>query len=684
MTALNRDQYLCQTGFKVGDLHVEKLIPHMSEKERNYATYLILASWAGLPIIYDQVSRESIKIHNFLTNLFTSLSKEKLVNAFKQDEEKKTPMFYLIEYAATFYCNAGNFSGFGDTKFIPRLSKEELRELTPDNLKQLLDDCIDDIYSLENGKVELGYAPNGITSYYEPYDITEDEIIAINNIITQAKLKIENTKIIRESNRYCVSLPSIEIDETGKEIGKHNNLPVMLTKGRYSDILKIIVHWLTKAKEYVANDTQLKMLEKLIESYTTGSCDAHVEYSSLWVRDIDPPIEYYNGFIESYRDPSGIRAEYESFVSCVDPKESRLLHKFVESSQIVLPLLPYTPEYERKTFNPPSYNALNILTFVTSSLPIGINIPNYEEVREHIGFKNVSLTNVINASEISRDSLTFLNDKDAETVMKYYSDADNIATASHELYGHGSAKLLREEDVKSGKVPDLLNPNRVVKTFYKEGETAEKAMGGIYSAFEECRAEATSLYLAFFDEVSDIFEVNKDPNFRSEFLASAILGMLHAGLKGMAYYSAETRQWKQAHSCSRFAILKACMIWGRGSVDVIKTPDNRFELKLDRSNFEGVKDALECLLKHLNYFKSANLPVAARQFIGFLTSFDDFWLEVREFALKQKRSRYLYSGAVIKKEGESYTITSPTEGRSPNSVDLIYSIIQNYQLASNP
>ena len=70
MTALNRDQYLCQTGFKVGDLHVEKLIPHMSEKERNYATYLILASWAGLPIIYDQVSRESIKIHNFLTNPF--------------------------------------------------------------------------------------------------------------------------------------------------------------------------------------------------------------------------------------------------------------------------------------------------------------------------------------------------------------------------------------------------------------------------------------------------------------------------------------------------------------------------------------------------------------------------------------------------------------------------------------
>ena len=42
-----------------------------------------------------------------------------------------------------------------------------------------------------------------------------------------------------------------------------------------------------------------------------------------------------------------------------------------------------------------SYNGINILGFVTSRLPIGINIANYHDVVVKYGNKNVSLINVL-------------------------------------------------------------------------------------------------------------------------------------------------------------------------------------------------------------------------------------------------------------------------------------------------
>ena len=323
------EDFLCGTDAKIGDLHVEKIIPSMTEKEKLYSTYLCLASWAGFPIILDQISKESPKIHNFLSAFLPSLPKDKLVKSLTETDEESLNYKYILEYAANFYYNSGNFLGFGDTKFIPRISKEKLTELTPPNLQGLLNECIDDMYLLENGKVILGYSPHGVTTYYEPSDISEDEIVVVNKVIVQNNLKLENTKIIRDDNkkRYNVCLPSIEIDTEGKQIGEvtvpingaNQTLPVYLTKGRYSEILKKVNHWLQLAKENAANETEVKMLDALISSYQTGSGTDHVQYSEYWVKDIDPPVEFYHGFIESYRDPNGTRSEFEGFVACVDP-----------------------------------------------------------------------------------------------------------------------------------------------------------------------------------------------------------------------------------------------------------------------------------------------------------------------------------------------------------------------------
>ncbi|MDK2413731.1 hypothetical protein QHH03_32055, partial [Aphanizomenon sp. 202] len=51
------------------------------------------------------------------------------------------------------------------------------------------------------------------------------------------------------------------------------------------------------------------------------------------------------------------------------------------------------------------------MTFASSGLPIGINIPNYKDVKEEQGFKNVSLTNVM-AARTGIKGGPFLSDAD--------------------------------------------------------------------------------------------------------------------------------------------------------------------------------------------------------------------------------------------------------------------------------
>ena len=63
----------------------------------------------------------------------------------------------------------------------------------------------------------------------------------------------------------------------------------------------------------------------------------------------------------------------------------------------ILSSLPVPKFLHRTTFVPPAYKGLEVVAFPTSGFPIGINIPNYDCIRQQFGFKNVSLENVMAA-----------------------------------------------------------------------------------------------------------------------------------------------------------------------------------------------------------------------------------------------------------------------------------------------
>jgi dipeptidyl-peptidase III len=60
------------------------------------------------------------------------------------------------------------------------------------------------------------------------------------------------------------------------------------------------------------------------------------------------------------------------------------------------------------------------LGFGSSGTPIGINIPNYYDVREKHGFKNVNLGNVYPIPK--KENIRFLSEDDAELFCKHFKD----------------------------------------------------------------------------------------------------------------------------------------------------------------------------------------------------------------------------------------------------------------------
>jgi dipeptidyl-peptidase-3 len=119
------------------------------------------------------------------------------------------------------------------------------------------------------------------------------------------------------------------------------------------------------------------------------------------------------------------------------------------------------------------------------------------------GYKNVTLGNVLQTSYNVYKKATFVSQADHELFEKFLVTVGNMMTGLHELFGHGSGKLLRETNGRLNYCKGLLNPltGKPVDKHYKKGETFASKFTSLASTYEECRAECISLYLCRYDDV---------------------------------------------------------------------------------------------------------------------------------------------------------------------------------------
>ncbi|CAL3963864.1 unnamed protein product [Diplocarpon coronariae] len=672
MNAQDIKNFLADSPPSTVNLEIKKHFDALTDQQARYAHFISRAAFTGTRITLRQVSPESESIFDFIIELYKASSGD-----WKGLQEKAgisaEELQQFLEYATQFLGNCGNYKGFGDAKFVPRCSEkafDALAAVYPKAAEHYKATSGAIFSSNTTGIMHLGYLDEGhMTTYYpESKGITKADIGAVSDFLEKIGLLVENTRLRKNSDGnfdLLIASAITQVPESGGDVGKTSefNIDSGLLKGKklklvygdHSKEMALIAAYHKKAAENAANDNQKKMQLAYAKSFEEGSLQAFKDSQRFWIRDKGPMVESNIGFVETYRDPHGVRGEWEGFAATVNLERTRAFGSLVDAAQAMIPKLPWSVEFEKDKFLSPDFTSLEVLSFAGSGIPAGINIPNYDDIRQSEGFKNVSLGNVLSA-KAPNEKIPFISEADLAIYQKYRDAAFEVQVGIHELLGHGTGKLLQETE--PGKFNfDPKNPpispitKKPVTTYYRPGQTWGSVFGSCASSYEECRAECVAMALSCDFAILKIFGFGDGtPNMDGEagdVLYAAYLSMARAGVASLEMWDPASRKWGQAHSQARFSILK-CFL---GAPDEFCKLDYKNEdlsdltIKLDRSKITTVgRKAIETYLQKLHIYKSTGDREAGIELYAQMTDVEPkFWGEtIRNEVLRNKQPRKVF------------------------------------------
>ncbi|MHC5544425.1 dipeptidyl-peptidase 3 family protein, partial [Singulisphaera rosea] len=217
--------------------------------------------------------------------------------------------------------------------------------------------------------------------------------------------------------------------------------------GKYGNQLSRVADHLEAASAY-ARKPMKDALHALVQFYRSGETKDRVAYDIAWVRDKDSPVDTINGFIEVYMDARGVKGSWEASVFFVNPEKTESIRKLAGQAQWFEDRMPWDKAYRKENVRGITANAIEVVVETGECgpiTPIGINLPNDQQVREQYGSKSVSLSNVIEASDKSTPT-SFRSEfawtpEEAERATKWGVLAGELLVNMHEVIGHASGRV---------------------------------------------------------------------------------------------------------------------------------------------------------------------------------------------------------------------------------------------------
>lgn len=216
----------------------------------------------------------------------------------------------------------------GDSKILPNLDEAQFEKIVfasaafssaESQIKVLWNRCRHAIFLLTDRTKNLGMSPDGVTTYFSDNCTVEDSDL-VNEWMKMKKMEGYICRTFKTINggvtTYDIKLASVNDGElSGVTIApeQYKGCTFKSTRGDYSKLLRLVNDNLRVAQQHVSNTNQKEMITHYINSFNEGSLDEHKEGSRYWIKDKGPVIETYIGFIETYRDPSGVRGTFHRF-----------------------------------------------------------------------------------------------------------------------------------------------------------------------------------------------------------------------------------------------------------------------------------------------------------------------------------------------------------------------------------
>lgn len=439
----------------------------LSLRQKRLIYYLSQAALVGRDILFDQNGKYNLQIRRLLEAVYTHFEGDRTSESFRA----------LEVYLKRVWFSNGIHHHYACDKFVPGFTAAYLEEVVQSLPAEVL--------PLEEGETCRAMCDKLFPVIFDPAVMPKRVNQADGEDLVQTSAANYYEGVTQQEAEAFYAAQKKADDPEPVMYGMNSRLvkkdgriyeQVWKVGGMYSAAIEKIIVWLEKAETVAENDAQREVIRLLIEFYRSGDLKVFDAYSIAWLKDTGSQVDFVNGFIESYGDPLGMKASWESIVNFKDMEATHRTETISSNAQWFEDHSPVDARFKKEEVKGVSAKVITAAILAGDLYPstaIGINLPNSNWIRSVHGSKSVTIGNLTDAYNKAargngfREEFVY-SDVERELLEKYADITDDLHTDLHECLGHGSGKLLPGVD------PDALKAH---------GSTIEEARADLFGLY---------------------------------------------------------------------------------------------------------------------------------------------------------------------------------------------------------